>query len=306
MTVRVLVLGGTGEGRRLAELLHGRPGIHVISSLAGRVGSPVLPPGEVRVGGFGGAAGLERWLREAAIGAVVDATHPFASAITASAAAATRSAGVPLLVLRRPGWEPGPGDDWRWVGSMAEAAVLVPSLGRRIFLSTGRTEVAVFAGLDDLWFLLRSVDPPEPPLPRHLKVVLDRGPFRVEGEERLLRDHAVDVVVSRDGGSSMASAKLVAARRLGLPVVMVRRPPLPGSGAALVEAVETVEAVLDWLEALSGGDRQPATSTTSRDSDVVPREEALPPEAPRAGAPGFGASGTPSPEEQGRHRGQAG
>lgn len=255
LTVRVLVLGGTGEARRVAEALHGRPGVHVISSLAGRVGSPILPPGEVRVGGFGGAAGLEAWLREAAVDAVVDATHPFASAITASAVAATRNTGVPLVVLRRPGWEPVPGDDWRWVGSMAEAAVLVPSLGRRVFLSTGRTEAGVFAGLDDLWFLLRSVDPPEPPLPVHLEVVLDRGPFTAEGEERLLREHAVDVVVSRDGGSPMASAKLEAARRLCLPVVMVRRPPPPDLGAgARVEAVGSVDAVLDWLAALGRTD----------------------------------------------------
>jgi precorrin-6A/cobalt-precorrin-6A reductase len=235
VTVRVLLLGGTGEARRLAEALHGRPGVHVISSLAGRVGSPILPPGEVRVGGFGGAAGLEAWLREMPIDAVVDATHPFASTITASAVAATRNAGVPLVVLRRPGWDPVSGDDWRWVDSMAEAAA--------------------FAGLDGLWFLLRSVDPPEPPLPAHLEVVLDRGPFTVEGEERLLRDHAVDVVVSRDGGSPMASAKLEAARRLRLPVVMVRRPPLPdlGSGAGAA-AVGSVDAVLDWLAALGRAD----------------------------------------------------
>jgi precorrin-6A/cobalt-precorrin-6A reductase len=243
----VLVLGGTGEARRLAAALARRPDVRVVSSLAGRVTDPRLPEGEVRVGGFGGPDRLALWLREQGIQAVVDATHPFAERITASAVQATAAAGVPLLVLRRPGWTPGAGDDWHWASSLQEAAALLPGLGRRVFLTTGRQGLPAFAGLDDLWFLIRTVDPPEPPLPYGFHLLLDRGPYTLDGELSLMRDHRVDVLVTKDSGGTMTMAKLAAARDLGLPVVVVRRPPLPE-----VPSVETVEDTLAWLAAGPG------------------------------------------------------
>jgi precorrin-6A/cobalt-precorrin-6A reductase len=202
----------------------------------------------VHEGGFGGLEGLTAWLAERRIDVVVDATHPFAARMTASAVEATARAGLPLLILRRPGWQAAPGDDWRWVPSLAAAAELLPELGERVFLSTGRRSLPVFAGLDGLWFLARSVDAPEPPLPRRLEVLLSRGPFTVEGELALMREHRVDMLVTKDSGGEMTTAKLLAARELGLPVVIVRRPPPPGG----VPAVETVEAAVAWLETASG------------------------------------------------------
>ena len=240
MTLRVLLLGGTGEARSLAALLAGRADFDVVSSLAGRVADPTLPAGRTRVGGFGGADALAAWLTAEGVGAIVDATHPFAAGMSASAAGASARTGVPLLVLRRPGWAEGPGDDWRRVPSLADAAAALP--GERVFLTTGRADVAAFAGDGRRWFLLRSVDPPSPPVPPRLEVVLARGPFTVAGELDLMRRHAVDVVVTRDSGGEMTSAKLIAARRLGLPVVMVDRPPPPDA-----PAVATVEEALAWL-----------------------------------------------------------
>ncbi|MDP9843815.1 cobalt-precorrin-6A reductase [Streptosporangium lutulentum] len=246
--LNILVLGGTDEARRLAAALAGRAGTHLVSSLAGRVRNPKLPVGEVHEGGFGGPEGLVAWLAERRIDVVVDATHPFAARMTASAVEATGRAGVPLLILRRPGWQEGPGDDWRWVPSLAAAAESLPELGERVFLSTGRRSLPVFAGLDGLWFLARSVDPPQPPLPRRLEVLLSRGPFTVEGELALMREHRVDMLVTKDSGGEMTTAKLLAARELGLPVVIVRRPPPPGG----VTAVETVEDAVAWLETVAG------------------------------------------------------
>jgi len=232
----VLILGGTSEGRALAEALAGDR--TVISSLAGRTRSPLLPPGEVRIGGFGGVDGLVAFLRERHIDALVDATHPFAERISSHAATAAAITGAPLLILRRPGWIERPGDDWRRVAGLPEAAARLPALGERIFLTTGRQGIAAFAGVDECWFLARSVEPPVPPTPGRLDVLLDRGPFTVESELRLLREHRIDVLVSKDSGGS--DAKLVAARELGLPVVLVNRPPLP----AAVPVVSTVaEAV---------------------------------------------------------------
>lgn len=233
------MLGGTTEGRLLAIACAGLPGLHTISSLAGRTRDPLPLPGEVRTGGFGGAAGLTEFLRAERINAVVDATHPFAAAMTGNAVTATAAAGVPLLILRRPGWTAGPGDDWHRVPSLAAAATALAGLGGRVFLTTGRQGLATFAELDDCWFLARSVEPPQPPAPRRLEVLLDRGPFTVDGERALMAGHRITVLVSKDSGGP--APKLVAARDLGLPVVMVDRPPAPAT------TVATVEDAVTWL-----------------------------------------------------------
>jgi precorrin-6A/cobalt-precorrin-6A reductase len=215
----------------------------VISSLAGRTSKPLVPAGQVRIGGFGGVEGLAAYLREQAIDAVVDATHPFAATITAHAAAASSQAGMPLLVLRRPGWTEQPGDDWHRVPTLESAATLLPKLGERVFLTTGRQSIAAFAQVDACWFLSRSVEPPTRPVPRRLEVVLDRGPFTLEGERVLLAEHRIEVLVTKDSGGT--TAKLDAARDRGTPVVLVNRPPLPPG----VTTAATVNAALTWLTA---------------------------------------------------------
>lgn len=241
--MRVLILGGTAEARALAAALDGDPQVRVVSSLAGRVTNPRLPVGEVREGGFGGPEGLADWLTGHGIDALVDATHPFAGRMSASAAEAAAVTGVPLLVLRRPGWREEEGDSWHWVESLPAAAALLPSLGRRVFLTTGRRSLPVFAPHPELWFLARSVDPPEPPIPAGVEVLLARGPYTVEGERALIGEHRLDVLVTKDSGGSMTTAKLVAARELGVPVVMVRRPPPPAG----VRLADSVEAAVEWV-----------------------------------------------------------
>ncbi|WP_433271883.1 cobalt-precorrin-6A reductase [Actinosynnema sp. CS-041913] len=233
----VLVLGGTGEARELAR--KAPAGTRVISSLAGRVTSPKLPVGEVRIGGFGGVGGLVAYLRAERVDAVIDATHPFADRITANAVAATAEAGVPLLVLRRPGWTERAGDRWTWVDSIAEAAAVVG--GRRAFVTTGRQGLGAFAR-----GVARTVDPPEDATA--LEIILARGPYTVDGELELMRRHRVEVLVTKDSGGEMTAAKLVAARQLGLPVVVVRRPPAPAA-----PTVDTVDAAVDWLTRGSAG-----------------------------------------------------
>ncbi|MEU0005405.1 cobalt-precorrin-6A reductase [Streptomyces sp. NPDC006314] len=243
MSPHVLILGGTTEARRLAADLAARPGVRVTTSLAGRVARPGALAGEVRTGGFGGPEGLAGWLRAHRVDVLVDATHPFAETITANAARAAAAASVPAIVLRRPGWRPGPGDDWTRVRSLAAAAETLPRLGRRVFLSTGRLGLPAFAHLTDLHFVVRSVDPPEPPLPPDTEVVLARGPFTLADETELLRAHRIDVLVTKDSGGEATAAKLTAARERGLPVVVVRRPELPAG----VTAVPDVAGVLERL-----------------------------------------------------------
>ncbi|MFH8761232.1 cobalt-precorrin-6A reductase [Streptomyces althioticus] len=243
--MHVLILGGTTEARRLAESLAAEPlpGLRVTNSLAGRVSAPRTPPGEVRVGGFGGAEGLAAWLGEHAVDLLVDATHPFAGTISFNAAGAAATARVPLLALRRPGWTPVEGDDWHEAGSLAEAAGLLPALGRRVFLTTGRMGLAAFAGLDGMWFLVRSVDAPGAPCPPRTEVLLDRGPFTLDGERELLRRHRIDVLVTKDSGGAATAPKLAAAREAGVPVVVVRRPPVPEG----VPVVATPEEAARWI-----------------------------------------------------------
>lgn len=256
----MLILGGTGEARALAEGLDTLGGVRVLSSLAGRVARPRLPIGEVRIGGFGGPERLAEWLRDEHVAAVVDATHPFAERISASAAQASAASGVALLRLQRPGWTERPGDDWHWVDSLDEAAVLLPTLGRRtppdtitdsshdrglvrVFLTTGRQGLGAFRASKNAWFLVRCVDPPaDDDLPPYHELLLDRGPYTLEGELALIDRYGVDVVATKDSGGGLTVAKLDAARERGLPVVVIRRPAGPD-----VPTVDAVDAAVEWV-----------------------------------------------------------
>lgn len=234
----VLILGGTAEAAALAAALAGRA--RVVTSLAGRTRSPHRPPGELRSGGFGGAEGLAAWLVAERVTALVDATHPFAARISANAVAASAATGVPLLRLERPAWRPGPGDDWRPVASLEDAAALLPQ-GARVFLAVGRQELATFAGRPDLRALVRTVDPPGA-LPIAAEVVVARGPFEVAAETRLLQSRRIAWIVSKNAGGTGAAAKLAAACALGIPVILVERPVLPPA-----ETAAGVESALAWL-----------------------------------------------------------
>ncbi len=253
---RVLVLGGTAEARRLAAALVAAS-VPVTSSLAGRVSRPRLPAGEVRIGGFGGPDGLARWLREQLVVAIVESTPPFAERISASALAASAHAGVPLLRLQRPGWSERRGDRWEWVDDLDQAAAAVARLGSRVLLTTGRQGLAAFAGVQQAWFLIRCVEPPDPPLPSRHSVLLDRGPYTVEGELALIDGHRIDLVVTKDSGGAHTQAKLDAARLRDLPVIVVRRPPRPDA-----PTVGTPREALEWALGRSLAGAVPQACTT--------------------------------------------
>jgi precorrin-6A/cobalt-precorrin-6A reductase len=243
----LLILGGTAEAATLATaaLAGFADRLDVTTSLAGRTEHPAPLSGRVRLGGFGGAEGLTRYLAAEAIDLVIDATHPFAAQISALAAAACTAAGVPRLVLLRPPWERHPLDRWIEVGDFEAAAAALPELGRRVWLTVGRRELAAFTSLRDHYFLVRLVDPPEEALPLEFcDVLLGRGPFNLAEERLILARHRIEVVVAKASGGSATEAKLVAARERDLPVVMVRRPPPPPG-----ESAESVAEALDWLEA---------------------------------------------------------
>ncbi|HET7666450.1 MAG TPA: cobalt-precorrin-6A reductase [Mycobacterium sp.] len=237
--MRILLLGGTSEARALAERLH--PDVDVVSSLAGRVPDPALPVGEVRIGGFGGAEGMRRWLMGAGVDAVVDATHPYAATITASAAAVCGELGLPHLVLMRPAWDPG---EALVVGSDVEAAKAVgANRYSRVFLTTGRSGTAAFADVD-AWFLIRAVTAPDvDTLPRRHELVLSRGPYHYDDELALLRDRGIDALVTKNSGGAMTRPKLDAAATLGVAVVMVDRPPPPAD----VTMVSSVDDAVGWV-----------------------------------------------------------
>jgi precorrin-6A/cobalt-precorrin-6A reductase len=240
---RVLVLGGTGDAARLVAQAAVLPGLEIISSLAGRVRQPVRPAGLVRIGGFGGTDGLVQYLRAQHIDLLIDATHPFAAQMSDHAATAALTCGVPHLMLVRPPWEPMAGDRWLSVPSIAAAVEVLPGVARRVFLTIGRQELAVFAPLREIWFLMRMIDPPQPdtPVPPGT-LLLARGPFTLEDERQLLRTYAIQVIVSKNSGGDATYAKIEAARELGLPVVMIERLPLPAG-----EQVADVEQAMAWL-----------------------------------------------------------
>jgi precorrin-6A/cobalt-precorrin-6A reductase len=245
MAKSLLILGGTTEAAALARAVAARLGEHlsVTTSLAGRTERPGPLPGQVRIGGFGGPAGLVAYLEEHAIDHVIDATHPFAMRISAEARQACEIAGVPRLMLLRPPWRRHPLDRWIEVDDMMAAARVVARIGRRAWLTIGAGELAAFSEISGVRFLVRLVDPPRRPLPlRFCQVVVGRGPFALADERHLIARHAINVLVCKASGGAATEAKLIAARDFSLPVVMVRRPaPEPG------ETVETVEAAVEWL-----------------------------------------------------------
>lgn len=241
----ILILGGTAEAAALAGAMMARWGdmVRVTTSLAGRTSAPAAVPGETRVGGFGGAEALARYLAEANVTAVVDATHPFAAQISGNAAHACTAADVPRLLLDRPNWEPQDGDFWHEVPSIVAAAQVLPDLGRRAFLTVGRTELEPFGVCRDVWFLVRLVDRPSEPLPLvRSEIVIARGPFELVDELDLMARHEIDILVCKASGGNMTRAKLDAARALQCPVLMVARPKGPDG-----PRVKTVAAVMDWI-----------------------------------------------------------
>lgn len=246
--IEILVLGGTAEGRRLASELSAVQGLSVTTSLAGRVEDPAQLPGQVRVGGFGGVNGLLAHLIANRVRAVVDATHPFAAEMTHHAAKACEAAKIPLVRVDRPAWTPWRGDVWHEVDTVAAAASLADSLGRRLLVTVGRQEASAFADVA-AWCLIRCVEEPEGPLPVRCQVLLDRGPFMLPDEQRLLAEHRIDVLVTKNSGGGSTIAKLWAAREAGIPVVMVTRPRLPPG----LHCVPDVEAAIEWLGSVLRG-----------------------------------------------------
>lgn len=242
--MNVLILGGTTEATSLSRLLEGDARFEAVLSLAGRTAAPARQVLPTRTGGFGGVDGLQRHLADAAVAAVIDATHPFAAQMSVHAVAACEAAGVPLASLVRPGWSEQPGDVWHQVPDTAHAARALGDAPRHVFLGIGRQDLRAFADAPQHRYLARVIDLPEgAALPPRLKLLQARGPFDADAEVALLRDNAIEVVVSKNSGGIATYAKIEAARRLGLPVVMIARPHKPAG-----HVVASAAAAVDWLD----------------------------------------------------------
>lgn len=241
--MRVLILGGTGDASKLAAKVANMTGIEAIASLAGATREPVTPVGNVRVGGFGGVAGLVNYLREIQIDVLIDATHPFANQISENAAQAAKEVGISRLLLNRPPWEKLPGDNWLEVENNIDAAAALENQSQRVFLTIGRQEISTFAHLQNIWFLMRMIDPPKADsvIPNGV-ILYDKGPFSLEKERDILIQYSIDTIVSKNSGGNATYSKIIAARELGIKVIMVKRPPVPAG-----EEVPDVEGAVKWL-----------------------------------------------------------
>lgn len=240
---RLLILGGTTEASALAAALAGDPRFDPLLSFAGATRAPRPPPIRFRVGGFGGIDGLASFLRAEKIELLVDATHPFAERMKRNAATASSQAGVPHLAILRPAWRAQPGDRWREVASMDEAARALDREPRRVLLTIGQKDLPAFQAAPWHDYVVRSVDPPEDSaLPPRATVISARGPFREADELALLTGQRIEILVTKNSGGFATGPKLAAARSLGLEVVMIARPSPPAA-----ETVEDVAAALRWL-----------------------------------------------------------
>ena len=240
----ILILGGTAEAKALGNRLASRSDYKILLSLAGRTRTPAEQPVPVRIGGFGGAQGLADFIRETGIDLLIDATHPFAAQISRNAAEAAMLSGVQILALRRPAWSRQAGDRWQDVADIAAAVTALDIPARRIFLTLGRQELLPFEAAPQHHYLIRSVDPVEPPLAVPNAVYLtSRGPFAEAEEARLLEEQGIEMIVAKNSGGEASYPKLIAARELNISVIMVRRPaPPPG------DSVGTVEEALECLK----------------------------------------------------------
>jgi precorrin-6A/cobalt-precorrin-6A reductase len=242
--MNVLSLGGTAEARALAAALAVLRGLSVTLSLAGRTAEPAPQPVPVRRGGFGGAEGLAQYLRQETVDLLIDATHPYAAAISSNAAEAARTAGVKLLALRRPAWKQVAGDNWIEVETIEEAVRAVGQAPRRVLLALGRKELRPFEAAPQHFYLVRSVDPVEPPLAvPHAAYIAARGPFSEAEDRALLEKHRIKIVIAKNSGGEATYGKIAASRALGIPVIMLRRPALPET-----DSVAAVDAALAWID----------------------------------------------------------
>ena len=251
MPTKILILGGTTEARQLAGQLAGRDGLAVTLSLAGRTENPVAQGAPVRSGGFGGAEGLANYLREQQINLLIDATHPYAARISANAAEAARLSGVRVVALQRPAWTQVSGDRWTIVDTAGEAVAALGDAPRKVFLALGRQEIAGFEAAPQHRYIIRSVDPVEPPLAvPHATYILARGPFSHADERALLETHGIDAIVAKNSGGAATYGKIAAARDLGIDVLLFRRPHLPDmpSGASVDEVVAMLDHAFGPVE----------------------------------------------------------
>jgi precorrin-6A/cobalt-precorrin-6A reductase len=241
--MRILILGGTSEASALSRRIVALADIDATLSLAGRTAQPAPQAIPTRIGGFGGVEGLKHYLRDQRIEAVIDATHPFAAQMTAHAVAACQDLAIPLAILSRPPWHPQTGDDWVEVTTMEQAVAALGAAPRRVFLTVGALQLAHFAAAPQHHYLVRTIDPPKDigALPDH-RLILARGPFGLDDEIDLMRDHRIDVLVSKNSGGGATAAKLQAARQCGVKIIMVQRPARPDA-----PHLDSIDQILAWL-----------------------------------------------------------
>lgn len=240
--MRALILGGTADANLLAAAI-ARAGIDAVYSYGGRTRAPADQPLPTRIGGFGGVSGLADYLRREAITHVIDATHPFAVEMSRNAIAACAQTETPLVALERAPWDKTSGDRWIEVADVTSAVAALPDSRANVFLAIGRQHIAPFGSRPQHAYTLRFVDPPEQALPLpDADVIVSRGPFTLDGELEMMRERRIDWIVARNSGGTGARAKIDAARALGLPVIMITRPPLPDR-----PRLESVGDVMQWL-----------------------------------------------------------
>lgn len=237
----LLLLAGTNEAKRIAWGL-ADTGVPVLASLAGATRDPDPLPVPTRIGGFGGEDGFRAELQAQGIRAVLDATHPFATHITERTARICKDIGLPYAQVVRPAWRAQAHDNWHEVDTPEDVAQHLPA-DAVVFLATGRQTLARYKPLEGRRILVRVIDPPTTPLPfEGGEFIIGRPPFTVESEVKVFGTLGVTHLVVKNAGGTGGQAKLDAARELGIPVILIRRPATPN-----VRQFKSVQDALLWV-----------------------------------------------------------
>ena len=242
MIKKILIIGGTQEGNKLANYFK-EHNLEYIISYAGVVEEVYKKKFKKRVGGFGGKIGIFNFIKQNKITHVIDASHPFSQKISLNTYNVCKSYNIPIITYTRKPWFERKNDNWIKVGDFNESADYLKGEAKNVFLAIGKKNLQVFKKYPQHCYLLRVINNQDiNNLFPNQKCIAYNSKLNVEEEIKILKKYKIEVIVSKNSGGNLAYNKIIAARKLKIPVVIISRPKSLRS-----KKIYTLESLLEWL-----------------------------------------------------------